>query len=259
MTRATPVTLTLERGLQVLRAFRAERTPLTNSELVKRTGLSKATVSRLTTTLVSLGFLRRVAGGPRFALDAGALAMGHTYLETNPVTQLASPLMQALADRLKVSVSLAVPDQLDMLYIAQCTSARIATLRLGVGSLLPMGWTASGRAWLWGLAPDARRDYIEALKDAAGPRANEMDRGIQAAFDDLCATGVYMSDGNFQRNAYGIALPVKVGRRATLMALSCGAVALQPDVAAIRQRIVPELKSAALELVELLRDVDAQP
>lgn len=242
----------------MLRAFRAERSPLTNGELVRRTGLSKATVSRLTTTLVGLGYLRRVAGGPQFALATAALSIGHTYLETNPVTQRAHPFMQELADRLNVSVSLAAPDHLDMLYIAHRTSARIATLRMGVGSLLPMGWTASGRAWLWGLPPDAQGNYIETLKQAAGPRAGELEKGIQAAFDDLQTTGACMSLGNFQRNAYGIALPVRVGHSATHLALSCGAVELEPDVAALRKRIVPVLQAAALDLVALLRDVDAQ-
>ena len=41
MSPSSPVTMTLERGLQVLRAFRAERVPLTNGELVRRTGLAK--------------------------------------------------------------------------------------------------------------------------------------------------------------------------------------------------------------------------
>ena len=35
--------------------FRAARAPLSNAELVRRTGLPKATVSRLTTTLISIG------------------------------------------------------------------------------------------------------------------------------------------------------------------------------------------------------------
>ncbi|AGW93894.1 MULTISPECIES: IclR family transcriptional regulator [Cupriavidus] len=258
MTRPAQITMTLERGLHVLRAFRAERTPLTNAELVRRTGLSKATVSRLTTTLVALGFIRRVAGSTQFELASGSLDIGDTYLETNPVTERVHPFMQALADRLNVSVSLAVPDQLDMLYIAHRTSSRISTLRLGVGSLLPMGWTASGRAWLWGLRTDDRHDYLEALKHAAGARAGELERGIGAAFQDLQTLGVCTSLGTYQRNAYGIALPVTVGRSATLMSLSCGAVALEPDMTAITQRIAPMLKAAAAELVDLLRDTDAQ-
>lgn len=40
------VTLTVERGLEVLHASRAARAPLSNAELVRRTGLPKATVSR---------------------------------------------------------------------------------------------------------------------------------------------------------------------------------------------------------------------
>ncbi|MGK8793961.1 helix-turn-helix domain-containing protein [Burkholderia cenocepacia] len=44
------VTLTLDRGLQILRAFHAERAPLTNGELAHRTGMSRSAISRLTST-----------------------------------------------------------------------------------------------------------------------------------------------------------------------------------------------------------------
>ena len=50
--------------------------------------------------------------------------------------------MQELADRLNGSVALAIGDHLEMLYIGYRISHRIATLRLGVGSLLPMGTTS---------------------------------------------------------------------------------------------------------------------
>lgn len=251
--------MTLQRGLMVLRAFGSERTPLTNGELALRTGLSKATVSRLTTTLIRTGFVRRVAGGPEFELAPGGYGMGHAYLQTNPVTRLAHPMMQPLADRLNVSVALAVPDHLDMLYIAHRTSARIATLRLGVGSLLPMGRTAIGRAWLSALPDAERRNYVTAILKAAGPKANELEQRIEAAFNDLRNTGVCMAAGEYQQNAYGIALPIRVGRAGVLMALSCGAVELNRDPDALRKRIVPELKAAAAELAVLLRDLDSEP
>ncbi|MEI6002082.1 IclR family transcriptional regulator [Paraburkholderia bengalensis] len=251
--------MTLERGLEVLRAFHAERTPLSNAELVRRTGHSKATISRLTTTLIRVGFLRRVGGGRLFELATGALSLGHTYLQVNPITQAAQPLMQALADKLNVSVALATPDHLDMLYIGYCTGARIATLRLGVGSLLPMGSTSVGRAYLWGLPPAQRRACIAAVKAAAGQNAKAVQNGIDVAFRDLEENGVCMSVGEYQRDAYGIALPVKVGKERSLMTLSCGAVELEPDVAALRRRIVPRLKIAAEELTALLSDVEGLP
>ncbi|MDQ0141324.1 IclR family transcriptional regulator [Cupriavidus necator] len=251
--------LTLDRGLQVLRAFRADRTPLSNVELARRTGLSKATVSRLTATLIGLGFLRRAAGGVQFELAAGALGIGHAYLENNPVTCRANPFLQALADRLDVSVALAVPDRLDMVYIAHGASARICTLRLGVGSLLPMGWTSAGRAWLWGAPAETRSRCIASIRSAAGPRAVDVEQAIEAAFDDLAATGVCMATGEYQRDAYGVALPVRVGRTGTLMAMSCGAIDASPDLEAIRRRVAPALRAAAAAFEALMADVDADP
>ncbi|MFT3721703.1 IclR family transcriptional regulator [Pseudorhodoferax sp.] len=259
MSSSSTVTTTLARGLQVLRAFRATRLPLTNAELVRRTGLSRSSVSRFTNTLVNLGYLRRASGGPEFELAWGGFALGYAYAKTNPVTQLAHPLMQRLADRLDVTVALAVPDRLDMLYIGYCSSQRIATLRLDVGSLLPMGRTSVGRAWLGASPLRQRKRYLVEILQAAGPEAEALKQRIEAAFDDLRATGVCMVVNEYQRNTYGIALPVRVGRSRVLMALSCGAADPAPDVAAIRSRVVPELKSAAQELKALLRRVDAEP
>lgn len=255
---SSPVTMTLERGLRLLRAFRAERVSLGNAELARRTGMSKSAVSRLTMTLVSTGFLRRVQGGARFELAGGPLCIGHAYLEASELAQLAAPSLQKLADRLNVSAGLAVPDQLDMLFVAYRTSARIATLRLGVGSLLPMAQTAIGRAWLWALPQDRRTSYVDKVVEAAGPQAAAVRQRIEAAFDDLRTSGVCMSAGEYQRHAYGIAVPLRVGKAGQLMALNCGAIELHPDLDAIRARIAPELKVAAAEMTVLLRDADVE-
>ncbi|WP_256108635.1 IclR family transcriptional regulator [Burkholderia ubonensis] len=214
---SSPVTLTLDRGLQVLRAFHADRAPLTNGELASRTALPRSAVSTLTSALIDLGFIRRVAGDARFELGSNVFGIGQAYLAANPVTPLAQPFMQKLADRLDASVALAVPDHLDMLYVAHRSGARIATPRMGIGSLVPMGTTAIGRAWLCGLPDPLRRRQIAQLTEAAGPQANAIAAGIEAAFADLRATGVCLSLGENQRDAWSMALPVRVGVSKTLM------------------------------------------
>lgn len=259
MSDSASATLTLERGLQVLRAFRAERKPLTNAELMRRTGLSRSSVSRLTCTLVNLGYLRRASGGQGLELAVGGLDIGYAYAQANPVTQRVHPLLQSLADRLEVIVALAVPDGLDMLYIACRTSAQIATLRLDVGSLLPMGATAIGRAWLWALPPQERHNHLQAIAQEAGPQAPALLQRIGQAFEELDRHGVCTAIGEYQHNAYGIALPLRVGSSGTLMALNCGAVGMASDPTAIRARIGPGLRCLAREIQALLRDVDAQP
>ena len=66
----------LARGLALLRAFRPEDRGLSNRELAERTGLPPSTVSRLTGTLVELGFLDHDPGSGRYALTASVAALG---------------------------------------------------------------------------------------------------------------------------------------------------------------------------------------
>jgi DNA-binding IclR family transcriptional regulator len=167
--------------------------------------------------------------------------------------------MQALADRLGVSVALAAGNGQDMLYVAYRAGNRVATLRLGVGSVLPMATTAIGRAWLWGLSEGERSLKLAALMHAAGPRAASLDSGIRASFGELQGTGTCAVLGGYQRNAFGVALPVRIGRQRVVMGLSCGRADLQPDLAREHRRITPALKDAALALEAALADFDGQP
>ncbi|MFT3721651.1 IclR family transcriptional regulator [Pseudorhodoferax sp.] len=249
--------MTVERGLEVLRAFRADRTPLSNAELVRRTGLPKATVSRLTSTLIQVGFLRQVPGRREFELSAGALGIGQAYLSTNQMLQAAEPLMQALADTLDVSVALAIPDGLNMLYVAYRVSRQVATLRLGVGSTLPMATTAIGRAYLWGLPADTQHDLLDQHLQRAGEHAEALERSIRASFAELSATGTCMVRSGYQRGTYGVALPIRAGRQGGLMSLSCGKADVDMDLEAERARIAPALKQTAAQLQTQLAGHDS--
>ncbi|MGH6626857.1 MAG: IclR family transcriptional regulator [Burkholderiaceae bacterium] len=249
--------MTVERGLEVLRAFRSDRTPLSNAELVRRTGLPKATVSRLTSTLIQVGFLRPVPGKRGFELSAGALGIGHAYLATNEMLQAAQPMMQELADRLDVSVALGIQDGIDMLYVGYRVSRKVATLRLGVGSVLPMGTTAIGRAYLWGLAASERQHLLDEHKRRAGPQGEALERSIHESFTELEATGTCAVLGGFQRGTYGVALPVRAGRQGVLMGMSCGKADVELDLQSERERIAPALKETAARIEALLAKFDS--
>lgn len=248
--------MTVERGLKVLRAFRSDRTPLSNAELVRRTGLPKATISRLTSTLIQVGFLRQVPGRREFEIATGSLSIGHAYLDTNDMLQAAQPLMQDLADQLNVSVALGIQDGLDLLYIAYRVSRKVATLRLGVGSVLPMGTTSIGRAYLWALPEAQREPLIAEYKQQAGPDGEALECSIRASFEDLDATGTCAVLGGFQRSTYGVATPIWAGRNRIPIAMSCGKADVNLDLEAERQRIAPALKQTAAQLQAVLRDFE---
>ncbi len=240
--------------MQVLRSFRSRRAPLSNAELVRRTGFSKATVSRLTSTLLQLGFIRHVPGGREFELATAAFGIGHAYLAASDVVQKANPFLQELADRLNMSMALAIGEGLDMLYLGFRASQRVATLRLGVGTVMPMATTSIGHAYLWGLPTVERKRLLGELRTQYGQQWGEVSKGIRESFGELERTGTCGVLGGYQRDAYGVALPVCVGRDQILMGLSCGKAEIYPDLPAQHKRVAPVLKRAAADFERLLAD-----
>ena len=72
----------LARGLELLRCFGPGEVYLTNAELAKRSSLPKPTVSRLTHTLTTLGYLNYSESQGKYQLGAGVLALGYRMLST---------------------------------------------------------------------------------------------------------------------------------------------------------------------------------
>jgi DNA-binding IclR family transcriptional regulator len=244
----------------VLRAFRAHSAPLSDSELAQRTGLSRSAVARLASTLLHLGYLRHAAGGARFELASGVAGIGQAWLDADPIGRAATPVIQALADKLGMAVALAVPDQLDMLTIAYGAGSCVESPRMGVGTLAPMARTAIGHAWLWGLPEYERRRYLLRLLEAAGTQASTLRKTIESAFEALREWGVCGEENAFEHGIYGaIALPLRAGQWRMPMALDVTIVDSSMKIAALRERVLPDLSHAARELTVLLADIRVGP
>lgn len=251
-------THTLERALTLLKAFGGDPGPVANAELVRRTGFSKASVSRITTTLVALGYLDRASDGLRFQIGMRGLALGHNYHVNNPVKLLARPIMQAFADELDMSVGLATGDGMDTLYLEYCKGRHIATLRMGVGSRMPMELTSIGRTYLWAQAPQERERLLENMRQRPDKKqvAHAMIR-IEQAFDHLDNFGYCVALGEFQRDSYGISVPAYLGNPAIPLALSCGAILPASSEDHIHDVLVPKLKLTAKALASAMNGIDS--
>ena len=91
---APPLNRSLERGVEILRAFRPGADLLGNGELAERTHLSRATVSRLTQTLVATGLLEHDRKARAYRLAAPVLSLAHAMRSGSPVLQVAAPMMR---------------------------------------------------------------------------------------------------------------------------------------------------------------------
>jgi DNA-binding IclR family transcriptional regulator len=251
------VTQTLARGLEVLRSFHCEAKPLGNRAIAERTGLPKSAVSRITSTLVSLGYLQRIPNIGHYQLATGGLSIGHAYLEASEIRRAARPLMEQFAARHDVSTGLAVPDRLEMMYIVWCRSPTTLTLRLSAGTMLPMGRTAGGRAYLWALPQAVQRDLIARIKQEAGSRARAIMDGINAAFSDLDRYGYCVAISEFQKNTFGIAVPLVFDDGQTVLSLTAGGARLDVTEAALRRNIAADLVRTASLVRSAIADAKA--
>jgi DNA-binding IclR family transcriptional regulator len=155
---ASPANRSLERGIEILRAFRPGSDLLGNGELAERAGLSKATVSRLTQTLVGMGMLQQEPMRKGYRLAPAVLSLAHAMRSGSTVLQVAAPLMRALAESKRINVGLAAPDRDEMVYLESIRySRRVAFRNVVSGQRVPMELTSLGQAYLATISPARRK------------------------------------------------------------------------------------------------------
>src|SRR3546814_12172892 len=82
----------------------------------------------------------------KYMLASGVLGLGYSMLANLDVRNLARPAMQELAEYSRVSVAIGVRDRLGMISVETCRSSARVTLRLDVGSRIPIATTSMGKA-----------------------------------------------------------------------------------------------------------------
>ena len=183
----------LERGIEILRAFRPGVDTLGIGEIAERTGLPRSTVSRLTKTLVDFGMLDEVQTERTYRLAAAVISLGHAVRMGSPVLKVLGPLMRAESTRRRLNVGLATADRTMMVYLESIRYNPRPTLRsIVAGQQVPMELTSLGRAYLAGI-PDAERDRLIAQfsrRNAAATKAlvAQVQKSIRAIRrDGYCA------------------------------------------------------------------------
>src|SRR4051794_33163384 len=102
----SPLIAPLARGLEVLSAFRSGDPPLRNQDIARRTGIPPSSVSRLTGSLVALGYLAYDPGNQTYGLTPSVLGFGQAFLGGIPLRYRLRPGMHDLADKFGASVAM---------------------------------------------------------------------------------------------------------------------------------------------------------
>ncbi|GAB6848513.1 IclR family transcriptional regulator [Paraburkholderia kururiensis] len=246
----------LARGLAVLRCVAAAHAPISNRELTEQTGIPKATLSRITATLVNAGFLLRLADSERFVLTASVLELSHGFLRNLDIRARSRPFLIELAERTALSVHLAVRDRLDMVVIdAIRPRSAVLVSRLEVGSRIYMPRTAVGRAYLAALDAPERDKMLVALQAATGDDWALIGGRLDAALQETATQGFAIATGEWHEGLNAIAAGF-VGPAGERYAVNCGGAAHQCPRDWLIERAVPALAEC---IANIVREIGGTP
>lgn len=235
----------LARGLELLRAFGPHDDYLGNAELSRRTGIPRPTVSRLTYTLTRLGYLVYAEPLEKYRLGQGAMVLGHRYLATSGIREVAQPLMQSLAFATGCTVALATPDRHEMVYLEVCQPRGALVMRLTPGSRLPMATSAIGRAWLAGLGPISRAAAMADLERHYQARWPAIRSKLERALRDHGKRGFCIAHAEWDRTVAGVAAPVVLERGTEVLAINIGGAAARLTPEVLEGNLGPRIRQLA--------------
>jgi len=199
----------LARGLAVIRAFDAENPRLSSSEVARRAGIPRAAAGRFLRTLETLGYVR--GDGKLYALTPRVLELGFSYLSALSLPEIVQPHLEALSHRLDESVSAAVLDGADIVYIERCRAPgpREIDLNLHVGSRLPAYCTSMGKVLLAFLPPRERNELLDGVAlTRRGPNTITAKRRLLKELERVRQTRLAVNNEELAYGLRSIAVPV---------------------------------------------------
>ncbi|MFA3916826.1 IclR family transcriptional regulator [Ruegeria hyattellae] len=238
---------TLARGLCILRAFRPTDNGLGNLDLSERTGIPRSTVSRLTFTLCALGYLTHGRHHDKYRLGPAALALGNIAAASFSFVEIATPIMQRLADETATLIGVAIQDDGKMLMVKTWRPAGSPSIWLDVGYRMPMLSSSSGAAYVGALTNEETAKLATLLPEDQG---EALARLTEQAREQLLAHGYAFVSGSerFARSINALATPYRPSEFGAPVSFFSGATsdALSDD--RIHDRVGPALARAVDEL-----------
>lgn len=139
---------------------------LGNQQLVELTGLPKATVSRLTSTLVSLGYLRTDLITRKHFMGTRLLGMGASVQRRIGLQRIARPYMTQLSAETGLTITLGTRDRLGLVILEVIRPPAVHRLvtNIDVGTVLPLASTALGLAYIVAAPIREQTQILESLR-----------------------------------------------------------------------------------------------
>lgn len=240
----------LARGLAVIRTFDGEPAELSLAEVARRADIPRAAARRFLRTLEQLGYVMATSDA-RFRLTPRVLELGYGYLSSLSLPEIVQPHLDELSHRIGESVSVAVLDGDEIVYVARAAARRIMSVRITIGTRLPAAVTSMGRVLLAAITDaGARLDATELVAYTPRTRADRAE--LLAELDCVRTQRWAMVDGELEDGLRSIAVPLH-GATGVTAALNVSTSTARGTADEVRAELLPALQETASRIDAELR------
>lgn len=237
----------LQRGIEVLRAFNRDNPRLTLSEVAVLTDLTRATARRFLITLVELGYLGNQ--GRYFYLRPKILELGNSYLTSLSFNDVIQQYLTELAEELHESASASVLEYPDIVYVARASTNRMMALGLTVGTKLPAAYTSMGRIMLAQIPESELFTYFENISlEPINDFSIKSKKLLLAEIEKARKQGWYLLDQELEVGLRSLAVPIGTHVNDTYAAINVSVPASRVSIQTLEKQILPRLLNTAKQI-----------
>ncbi|HSV83036.1 MAG TPA: IclR family transcriptional regulator [Ramlibacter sp.] len=237
----------LARGLELLGCFTPEQPLLGNADLARRTGMARSSVSRLTHTLLKLGYLEYDGTTGAYRVGLRVLPLQPAALAGTHLAEMAAHV-EELGSRLGATVLLTVYEQYGFTVIHGASTATAVNAGDLVGRRYPIPRRAMGRAYMACCSGHEQEKILAHLAEGDQDMQAVLEGELDHAVRSYRSQGYCTSLGDVRPGNHSIGVILHLphlGRRA---ALACGGPADRMTRQFLRDQVGPRLMESAANI-----------
>ena len=251
---------TLERGLSVLSLFSNDSSELTLTEIARSAELNMTTSLRIASTLEAAGYLRRDPETKRYRPSLKVLQLGFSALRSMDIRQAARPYLERLSRETGETVSHAVLDGLQIVYVDRIRNRQIVGVVLGLGSRLPAHCTSMGKAMLAYLPGDQLKTRLDgAILEACTANTIVEAKALEADLAKVRRRGYAVNNQELAVGLRAVAAPIWGEHGGVVAAINITGSTETISRSRLRQELAPLLVETAAKVSQTLGYIERDP
>jgi IclR family pca regulon transcriptional regulator len=241
----------LANGLRAIEAFSPNHQLMTVADVAKQTGLSRAAARRYLLTLTAAGYAQ--FDGKRFQLTSRVLRLGHAYISSVPLPQIAQPIVEELGHKTEESIAFSVLEGSESLTIASSAPRRIVGIFTRVGTHLPALSTSTGRVVVAGKSDETIKEMLRsAVIEKRTYKTKTSPDEIWQEIRRIRDVGYGLNDEEVEVGLRVIAVPVRNSSSSVVAALCVSTYSGRYEIDQLKRNFLDDLLAASDRIGRLI-------